>query len=432
MMTKDQILEMVEDEDVEFIRLQFTDIFGNLKNVAVTASQLERVLENKYVFDGSAMFGGFHASEEELCLFPDLDTFVILPWRPQQGKVARLLCDVHMEDGTPCPMSPRTILKNVLEQAKEKGYEFYVDPECEFFLFHTDEDGTPTTVTHEQAGYMDVGPIDLGENARRDIVMTLEQMGFEIESSHHEKAPAQHEIDFRGAEALTIADSIVTFRSAVRSTAKRFGLHATFMPKPKKGTPGSGMHMDISVYKDNRNVLNSQNGEVRDEARWFMGGIMAHAKALCAITNPIVNSYKRINSGFEAPKEIVWTKKNQNALLRLCSSPGEDTKIELRFPDSAANPYLVIASSIMAGMEGLAQKIEPGDMLDVVRENNIACPQLPATLREAICELRKDSLMEETLGKEFVSVYLKAKNAEWNEYMEEVSDWEVRKYLNRI
>lgn len=431
-MTKNQILEMIEQEDVEFIRLQFTDMLGNLKNVAVTASQIERVLENKHLFDGSAMFGEYQPCEEDMYLHPDLDTFVILPWRPQQGKVARFLCDVYMEDGTPCSLSPRTILKNVLSDAKGKGYEFYVDPECEFFLFHSDEDGIPTTVTHEQAGYMDVGPIDLGENARRDIVMNLEEMGFEIESSHHEKAPAQHEIDFREGEALAIADSVVTFRSAVRSIAKRFGLHATFMPKPRRGVAGSGMHLNISVYKDGRNIFNSNDNEVRQEAKWFMGGIMNHAKALCGITNPLVNSYKRINSGFEAPKDIAWTKKNQNVLLRLCNRAGEDTKVELRFPDASANPYLAIAACIAAGMDGLEKQIDAGKSYDEIREEGKEISQLSATLREAICELKEDALLEQTLGKEFLDLYVNAKMSEWNEYMEEVSDWEVRKYLNRV
>lgn len=429
-MTKNEILELVEKEDVEFIRLQFTDVFGNLKNVAVTASQLSRVLENKYVFDGTAIFDGFKVSEEEFYLYPDLDTFVILPWRPQQGKVARLLCDVHNEDGSPCPFSPRSILKAVLSKAKEKGYEFYIDPECEFFLFHSDEDGIPTTLTHEMAGYLDVGPIDLGENARRDMVLTLEEMGFQIESSHHEKAPAQHEIIFRGAEALAIADSVVTFKSAVRSIARRFGLHATFMPKPKKGVAGSGMHMHLSVYKDGRNIFNSKNGQIRKEADHFMGGLLAHARGMCAITNPLVNSYKRIGSGFHAPRDIVWSTKNQNVLLRLYSRPGEDTKIEIRYPDSAANPYLAIALCIQAGMDGLEKEISAGPCCRDAKKERIS--HLPCTLREAIHAARKDDLFRQTLGHEFCSVYLAAKLEEWNNYMEEVSDWEVREYLNRV
>lgn len=431
-MTKTEILDLVEEEDVEFIRLQFTDIFGNLKNVAVTANQLGRVLANRYVIKDDALYDGYMSRDEELYLHPDLDTFVILPWRPQQGKVARFLCDVHYADGTLCEMSPRTILKKVLEKSKEKGYEFYIDPECEFFLFHSDENGIPTTLTHEEAGYMDVGPLDLGENARRDMVMTLEKMGFEIESSHHEKAPAQHEIVFQGDDALTIADRIVTFRSAIRSIAKRFGLHATFMPKPKKNVAGSGMHMNIAVYKEGRNIFNSEDSNVRVEADQFMGGIMAHAKAMCAITNPIVNSYKRINTGFEAPKKITWTRKNKNALIRLHTRPSEDTRVEIRFPDSAANPYLTLAVCIEAGMRGIQNDLSAGKAYSEIKEEERQIDKLPGTLREAITELEKDVFMEETLGKDFVSVYVDIKKEEWIEYMEEVSEWEVKKYLNRL
>ena len=267
-MTQEGILKLVEQEDVEFIRLQFTDIYGNLKNVAVTAEQLSHVLNHKCAFDGSALYGEGYGSCEDLYLAPDLDTFVILPWRPQQGKVARFLCDIFNENGDFCKNSPRRILAALLEQAREQGYEFYVHPECEFFLYHTDENGIATTITHDCAGYMDVGPLDLGENARRDMVLTLEEMGFQIESSHHEKAPAQHEIDFKRQEALSCADSIVTFRSAVRSIGKRFGLHATFMPKPREDVAGSGMHLNLSVYREGRNLLEPGEGEkITEEGR---------------------------------------------------------------------------------------------------------------------------------------------------------------------
>ena len=431
-MTKNEIMELIEQEDVEFIRLQFTDMFGNLKNISITSNQFERVLENKYVFDGTALYDGFLECEEDMYLYPDLDTFVVLPWRPQQGKVARLLCEVYHEDGTLCEFSPREILRNVVEKAKEKGYEFYIDPECEFFFFHSDEKGIPSTITHEVAGYMSVGPIDQGENARRDMVLTLEEMGFEIESSHHETAPGQNEIDFREAEPLKAADSVVTFRNAVLSIAKRFGMHATFMPKPKRGVAGSGMHLNLSVYKNGRNIFNSKTKEVCDEAKWFMAGIMEHAKSMCAITNPLVNSYKRINSGFGAPKDIVWTTKNQNALLRVNSRIGEDTKIEVRFPDSAANPYLAIAVCIAAGMEGLEKKIPVGKTYSELLEEGAKLERLPSSLYGAILETERDSFLEDVLGKEFVSIYKKFKLAEWNDFMEDISDWELKKYLNRM
>lgn len=426
MKTKAEILDLVEREDVEFIRLQFTDMFGNLKNVAVTAAQLGRVLDKKYAFDGSSVFGDNNTIEEEYYLVPDMDTFAILPWRPQHGKVARLLCDVCDEDGNTLEMSPRTILKRVIQSAKEKGYTFYIDPECEFFLFHTDEDGIPTTVTHETAGYMDVGPLDLGENARRDIVLSLEEMGFEIESSHHESAPGQHEIDFQEAEPLHIADSMVTFKSAVKSISRRFGLHATFMPKPKQGIAGSGLHINISVYKDGRNVFNSNDRtEVTKEAEWFMGGILKHVKSMCAITNPLVNSYKRIVSGFEAPQDIMWTRRHRNASVKVRTRLGEDSKIELRFPDPSANPYLAIAICMAAGLDGLERRLEPGS-------SDVSQGSLPGTLREAIGFLKEDTFIQEVFGKEFVQIYAEAKMQEWDAYMTQVSDWEINQYLNRI
>lgn len=431
MKTKEEILALVEEEDVEFIRLQFTDMFGRLKNVAITASQIERVLERNYEFDASDMFGMLQEDEEYMYLKPDLDTFVILPWRPQQGKVARMLCDVCKEDGTLFAKSPRTILQKTLEKAQEKGFSFYVDPECEFFLFHSDENGIPTTVTHEQAGYMDVGPIDMGENPRRDMVLALEDMGFEVESSHHETAPGQQEIDFKEGTPLHIADSIVTFKSAVRSIAKRFGLHATFMPKPKAGVAGSGMHINFSVYKNDRNIFNEKDtSKVSDEARWFMAGIMEHSKSICAISNPLVNSYKRLHSGFDAPKDIVWAKQKANALVKVRSRKYEDTKVELRFPDPSANPYLLFALCIEAGLWGIENQKEPVNMAPVCYEDGSKIETLPGTLSEAVAYMEKDSLVSGVLGKEFTKDYIEAKKEEWNEYMIQISDWEINKYMN--
>lgn len=434
MSIKRKIMELIEDEDIKFIRLQFTDMFGNLKNIAVTASQIDRILNNRYTIPNSALFGEYAYGDEDMYLHPDLESLVILPWRPQHGKVARFLCDVYREDGTPYEMSPRQILKNVIKKADEKGYTFYVDPDCEFFLFHTDENGLPTTITHEKAGYMDVGPLDFGENARRDIVLALEEMGFEVESSHHETAPAQHEIDFKEAEPLQIADSMVTFKSAVRSTAKRFGLHATFMPKPKKGVPGSGLHLNISVYKDGRNLFNAKpdSSELRDEVKWFMGGIMEHVDAMCAVTNPLVNSYKRLMSGFEAPKDKVWTRKNVNALIKVRHRLGEDTKVDLRFPDASANPYLAIAVCLAAGIDGIERQLDPGMEAPGCYDTCAEIGQIPGTLREAVACMKGDAFMKEVLGCEFSEVYTDVKNAEWNEYMEQVSQWELNEYLYKI
>lgn len=425
MRTKREIMDIIEEEDVEFIRLQFTDVLGNLKNIAITPEQLQKVEDNLYDFDSAAVFDDLYDPEEELYLKPDFDSFVILPWRPQQGKVGKFICDICYEDGTTYDMSPRTILKNVLLKASEEGYSFNVDPECEFFLFHTDDNGCPTTVTHEKAGYLDVGPVDFGENARRDMVLTLEDMGFEIESSHHEKSAAQHEIDFAQDEALATADNLMTFKFAVRSIAKRFGLYATFMPKPKTDVAGSGLHLNISMYKDGKNLFYSEDGKPSETAAYFMGGIMKHAKALCAITNPLVNSYKRLMSGYGAPRKIDWSTKGEKTLLKYHMN-SNDSKVELRFPDPAANPYLAIAVSIAAGLDGIKNHTEPG------KKNNPECDSLPGTLKEAIAKFGKDPLMEEVLGKDLLKVYKNIKYDEWSEYMLQVSDWEVSKYLIKM
>lgn len=433
MRTKEEILNLVKEEDVEFIRLQFTDMCGNLKNIAITVNQLEHALDNKCVFDGMALYGSKRGASD-MYLYPDLDSFVILPWRPQHGKVARLLCDVYDKNGHESALSSRSILKRVIANARDKGYTFYIDPECEFFLFHTDENGIPTTVTHEQAGYMDVGPVDLGENARRDIVLSLEEMGFEIESSHHECAPAQHEIDFKEAEALQTADSIVTFKSAVRAISKRFGLHATFMPKPKNGVAGSGMHLNLSVYKDGRNIFNnrSNNDEYTDEAKAFMAGIMEHARAMCSITNPLVNSYKRLISGIDLYYDDIIEDIPRNSLMSVRSREGEDTKVELRFPDPSGNPYLAIAVCIAAGLDGLERGLKLGNasMSCETRETKMA--YLPVNLKDAVDCTINDDFIKSVLGDRFTDIYGKLKYQEWNEYMEEVSDWEIEKYLNRV
>lgn len=438
--TREEVLQMAEDEDVEFIRLQFTDMFGTLKNIAITARELPRALDNEYVVDSSYIAGIAGEKEPDMYLHPDYNTFTILPWRPQQGKVARLLCDIYRSDGTPLEKSPRYILKQVVEMAAKEGYVCEVDPECEFFLFHTDDNGIPTTLTHEKAGYLDISPLDLGENARRDMVMTLEDMGFEIESSHHEKAPGQHEIDFRYAGAMETADRIVTFKTAVRSIAKRFGLYATFMPKPKAGTAGSGMHINISLFQNGKNIFSDPEAEdgLSQEAKWFMGGIMAHVKGMCAVTNPLVNSYKRLTSGCDAPRDIIWTTKNHNTLLRIPFMRGEDTRIELRFPDPSANAYLTIALCMAAGLDGISKHLDPGAesarlfaSRTEAEKAAAGIDHLPDTLREAVAFMEEDSFVKMVLGQEFVDLYVEAKKAEWNEYMSQVSEWEVDKYLYR-
>ena len=437
--TKDDIFRMVEEEDVEFIRLQFTDIFGTLKNIAITSSQLEKALDNKCMFDGSSVEGFVRIEESDMYLYPDYDTFEIFPWRPQQGKVARLICDVYTPDGKPFEGDPRWILKKTIKEANDLGYRFDVGPECEFFLFHTDDNGLPTTLSHEKAGYFDLGPNDLGENIRRDMVLTLEDMGFEIEASHHEVAPAQHEIDFKYDEALKTADNIQTFKMTVKTIAKRHGLYATFMPKPKFGISGSGMHINMSLAtKAGKNIFADENGKIglSDDAYHFIAGIMKHARGMSAITNPLVNSYKRLVPGYEAPVYIAWSAKNRSPLIRIPASRGNGTRVELRNPDPTANPYLVLALCLAAGLDGIKNKIEVPESVDcniyemTPGERRAAgIENMPADLKEAVDCLVADEFLCSVLGEHITTKYVEAKMKEWENYTTRVSQWEIDEYL---
>ncbi|WP_418423629.1 type I glutamate--ammonia ligase [Blautia sp.] len=431
--TREEILQMVEEEDVEFIRLQFTDMFGAIKNIAVTARELPRALDNRCMINGEQIAGMDMEKGSDLYLSPILDTFAILPWRPQQGKVARMICDLYFPDGTPYKNSPRYILENVAGKAQEEGYTCYIDPECEFFLFHTDDNGNPTTVTHEQAGYLDISPLDLGENARRDMVLTLEDMGMEVESSHHEAAPAQHEIDFRYGEIRKIADCITTFKMAVRIVAKRHGLHATFMPKPKAEANGSGMHIQFSLIKNGENVFECSDrpGELSEDAYYFIGGLLAHSKEMALITNPLVNSYKRLVPGYDAPTELTWTENNQNSLVRIPVTRGEGIRVELRSPDASANPYVVLAVCLAAGLDGIKNKITPTKSSNLAAQDQQA-EHLPETLKEAIDYFESSSWVKEVLGEEFCRQYVAAKKNEWLRYTRQVTDWEIAEYLYRL
>lgn len=438
--TRKDILRLVEDEDVGFIRLQFTDIYGTLKNVAITTGQLERALNNECMFDGSSIEGFSRIEESDMYLRPDLNTFTIFPWRPQQGKVARFICDIYRPDGTAYESDPRQVLENVIRETEEMGYQFVVGPEFEFFLFHQDDDGTPTTTTHEKAGYFDLGPLDLGENARRDMVLTLEDMGIEIEASHHEMAPAQHEIDLKYEEALETADNMVTFRMVVKTIAKRHGLHATFMPKPKYGINGSGMHLNMSLSRDGENIFSDENDEhgLSQEAYYFIGGLMKHIKAITFITNPLVNSYKRLVPGYEAPTYIAWSANNRTPLIRIPESRRSGKRIELRSPDASANPYLALAVCLAAGMEGIREKIlPPKEISQNIFELNeeekkalgIEC--LPGSLMEAVEEFEKDAFIQKVLGEELSQKFIKAKKAEYDRYRSQVSEWEMNEYLQK-
>ncbi|MCI8522387.1 MAG: glutamine synthetase [Lachnospiraceae bacterium] len=437
--SKEEILRLADEEDVEFIRLQFTDIFGNLKNVAVTASQLEKALDNRCMFDGYAIAGFARIEESDMYLYPDYSTLEVFPWRPQQGKVARLICDVHRSNGEPFAGDPRYILKRAIREAADAGYTFKVGAECEFFLFHLDDNGMPTTITHEQAGYFDVGPMDFGENARRDMVLTLEDMGFVVEASHHDVAPAQHEINFRYDEALATADNIMTFKLAVKTIARRHGLHATFMPKPKYGVNGSGMHINMSLSKEGRNIFTDEKDKLglSLEAYYFIGGIMKHMKAMTAIMNPLVNSYKRLVPGYEAPAYITWSATNRSPLIRIPASRGMDTRLELRSPDPSANPYLALALCLRAGLDGMENKILPPESVDrdvfgmsVQERQKKGIEEIPGTLMEAVHYMEEDGFIRDVLGEHVFEKYIAAKKEEWNRYRCQVTDWERNEYLN--
>ncbi|BDE87774.1 glutamine synthetase [Oscillospiraceae bacterium] len=437
--TKEDIIRIVKEEDIEFIRMQFTDIFGQLKNVAITASQIEKAVNNQIMLDGSSIEGFVRINESDQYLYPDLDSFVVFPWRPQHGKVARLICDIYNPDGTPFVGDPRGVLKRVLKKAADMGYDtFNVGPEAEFFLFQTDEEGKPTTKTNDEAGYFDLGPLDHGEGTRREICIALEQMGFEIEASHHEVAQGQHEIDFKYAEALKTADNIMTFKLAVKTLAQKNGLHATFMPKPIYGINGSGMHTNMSLFKNGKNVFYDPDGEkgLSKEAYSFIAGLLAHVKGMCAVTNPLVNSYKRLVPGYEAPCYLAWSASNRSALIRIPASRGQSTRVELRSPDPACNPYLELAVLLAAGLDGIEKgMVPPAEITENIFQMDddaraaAGIDSLPGSLEEAIKAMQADPMVLETLGGHVSENYIEGKAKEWDEYRTRVSSWEREKYI---
>lgn len=437
--SKEDIIRMVKEEDVEFIRLQFTDIFGQLKNVAITASQIEKAVNDQIMFDGSSIEGFVRIDESDQYLYPDLYSFAIFPWRPSHGRVARLICDVHDPDGKPFVGDPRHVLKRALKRAEEMGFDaFNVGPEAEFFLFQTDDEGKPTTRTNDEAGYFDLGPLDHGEGTRREICMALEQMGFEIEASHHEVAQGQHEIDFKYADALRTADNIMTFKLAVKTLAQKNGLHATFMPKPIFGINGSGMHTNMSLFQGGKNAFYDPDDPkgLSKEAYSFIAGLLAHVKGMAAVTNPLVNSYKRLVPGYEAPCYLAWSASNRSALIRIPAARGQSTRVELRSPDPACNPYLELALCLAAGLDGIEKGLTPPpEVTENIFDMNAAARKahgidsLPDSLEEAIHALEADPLVLDTLGEHVAANYIEGKRKEWEEYRTRVSSWEREKYI---
>ncbi len=436
-LTAEDVMRLVAEHNVDFIRLQFVDIFGTMKNIAITKDELKKALDNKMMFDGSSIEGFVRIEESDMYLSPDPSTFVIMPWF-KDHKIARMICNIYNPDGTPFSGDPRNVLISAINEAHDMGYEFYVGPECEFFLFQTDDEGKPTTKTHDEASYFDLAPVDNGEIARIDMVKCLMDMGFQIEAAHHENAPGQHEIDFKYSDALSAADNIITFKLVVKVMAKKNGLHATFMPKPINNECGSGMHCNMSLFKNGVNAFydpSDKNG-LSKEAYYFMGGLLKHAKGMTAITNPIVNSYKRLVLGYEAPVYIAWSTCNRSPLIRIPVARGEGTRLEMRNPDPSCNPYLALAAMLKAGLEGIKEKIEPPAPIDGniyhLSDDELcdnAIENLPRNLDEAIDELTKDETVKAALGKHVYNNYVKAKRIEWSKYTNNVHPWEINRYL---
>ena len=440
-MTREEIMKVIEEQNVHFFRLQFVDIFGFMKNVAIPLSQIEKALDGQIMFDGSSIDGFVRINESDMYLKPDYDTFTVLPWREQDGtNAARIICDVYKSDGTPFEGCPRNNLKRVLAEAKEMGFTMNVGTEAEFFLFEKDDEGNATTVTHDVAGYFDVDPDDCGINCRREIIETLEAMGFEIEASHHEVAEGQHEVNFKYADALTAADNTLTFKWVVRSIAAKHGLHATFMPKPVFGINGSGMHTNQSLFNlDGTNAFYDENGplQLSETAYHYIAGIAKNAKGFVAVTNPLVNSYKRLVPGYEAPVYVAWSASNRSALIRIPASRGMGTRTEVRCPDPTCNPYLAFAMMLMSGLDGIKNKLQAPDSVDQdifkmtpAEKEAAGIESLPANLKEAIDALKANPIAKEALGEHIFEKYVEGKEAEWDDYRTAVTDWELKNYLS--
>ena len=437
--TREDIKRIVKDKNVKFIRLQFTDILGTIKNVEIPLSQLDKALDNKMMFDGSSIEGFVRIEESDMYLRPDLDTFMIFPWTAEKGKVARLICDIARPDGTPFEGDPRSNLRRMLKQMEELGFTgFNLGPEPEFFLFKLDEKGEPTLELNDDGGYFDLAPTDLGENCRRDIVLELEEMGFEIEASHHEVAPGQHDIDFKYANAIEACDNIQTFKLVVKTIARKHGLHATFMPKPLFGVNGSGMHFNLSLFQGDKNSFWDEGSDLQlsKTARSFMAGVLKHVQGFTAVTNPTVNSYKRLVPGYEAPCYVAWSAQNRSPLIRIPASRGLSTRIELRSVDPSANPYLAMAVILAAGLDGVKNELEPPAPVDRniyvmngVERKQHGIENLPASLDAALVALDEDEVIKAALGEHVYENFKEAKEVEYDMFRTSVHQWERDQYL---
>ena len=435
-----QVIENIEKCGTKFVRLQFVDIHGTPKNMAiplVKPDQMEDILKDGLLFDGSSVEGFVDINESDLILKPDPDTFSALPWRPEEKGVCRFICDIYWPEGKPFEGDPRYILKRALEKAEKAGYEYNVGPEPEFFILDQDEEGH--LIPNDNGAYFDVEPVDQGTDIRRQLVMDLEALNFDVEVSHHEVAPGQHEIDFKFDHALRTADAVITFKQAIKAIVDTMGYMVTFMPKPFFGENGSGMHCHQSLFKGGENVFYDPDTETQlsQEAMYFMGGILQHSPALTAICAPTINSYKRLVPGYEAPVYVAYGLKNRSTLVRIPASRGKGTRVELRMPDPSCNPYLAFAAMLEAGLDGMKNKVDPGEPteIDVFNKSieelkTLGIDVLPSSLWEAYHALEKDDVVKSTLGDHIYSQFRDIKKKEWDDYRIQVFDYELEKYLN--
>ncbi len=424
-LNKDDALSFMEENDVQFIRLQFCDIFGTLKNISITPEELEHAFADGIGFDASSIKGFLNENESDLLLFPNPSTMSVLPWRPQTGRVVRLFCDIKRPDGTHFEGDIRRLLKEAVKNAQSKGFHINIGSECEFYLFETDEKGNPTTIPHDNATYFAVAPADKGENVRREICLTLKEMGLMVQSSMHEKGMGQHEIIFKHADALNAADHMISFKTVVKTIAGKNGLYASFMPKPLNHVSGNGLHVNISIIKDGINVFEKKADDLSPIAKSFLAGILAHIKGITAFTNPVINSYKRLGCGFEAPKYISWHFENRSQLVRIPSSKGAYSRMELRSPDPACNPYLAFLLLISAGLEGIEKNLTlsaPGCGKEL----------LPQSLSEAINYALADKFIADTMGEATFEKYIAAKLSECEAYNKTVHHWEIENYFRAL
>jgi glutamine synthetase len=440
-MDKQEVLERCRRDNVAFVRLQFTEPYGAVKNVSIPVEELEKALDNELMFDGSSIRGFKRIEQSDMYFLPDPETYAVLPWRgTEQARTARLICDVADPDGQAFAGDPRSNLKRVLKQAEQLGYTMQVGPEAEFFLFRLDDEGNPTVDPHDSASYFDVAPMDKGEDCRRDIELTLQQMGFHLEAAHHEVAIGQHEIDFRHGDALSTADNLITFRMVVKVIAAQHGMHATFMAKPLHGENGSGMHVNQSLSRGDENAFLDESDDLKlsKEAYSYIAGILGHLPAITAVANPTVNSYKRLLPGYEAPVYIAWSPGNRSAAIRVPAKRGRSTRIELRTPDPTANPYLALACMLQAGLDGIVNGHTPPapvnrNIYDLTEEESVqfGITSLPHDLTKALDALEADAVMREALGEHIFSEYIRLKRDEWASYNEQVHKWEIDQYMDR-